>query len=173
MPDGTIKELMKHQNNCMRKIKFIYLSAVMALCSTAQAQQEDLLKGVVDSAGPRQYATAAFKSSRVINGHSMEMLGKGVLDVRILHRFGPVNNGLKEFFGLDQASMRLGFDYGIGTNLTAGIGRTSVNKEFDAFLKWRPIRQKLLGAQQYSARRRTKVTRKVQSRTAKSTSRSG
>ena len=126
----------------MRKIKIIYLVALMALCSTvAQAQQEDLLKAVEDSTKPKQYATMAFKSSRVINGHSMEMLGKGVLDVRILHRFGPVNNGLKEFFGLDQASMRLGFDYGIGTNLTAGIGRTSVNKEFDAFLKWRPFRQ--------------------------------
>ncbi len=39
----------------------------------------------------KQWATGAFKSTRVINGQSMEMLGKGVLDVRILHRFGLVS----------------------------------------------------------------------------------
>jgi hypothetical protein len=127
----------------MRKVKFVYLAGFIALLggTTAKAQQPDLLKEVADSAGARQYASAAFKSSRVINGHSMEMLGKGVLDVRILHRFGPVNDGAKEFFGLDHASMRMGFDYGLGTNLTIGVGRTSVNKEFDACVKFRAIRQ--------------------------------
>jgi hypothetical protein len=105
------------------------------------AQEEDLLKQVEDSANQKRYVTAAFKSSRVINGHSMEFIGKGVLDVRILHRFGPVNSGIKEFFGLDHASMRMGLDYGLTENLTVGIGRTSVNKEFDAFVKFRPLRQ--------------------------------
>lgn len=124
----------------MRKITIVYL--VIMLCNvSAMAQEEDLLKQVQDSGQQKQYVTAAFKSSRVINGHSMEFIGKGVLDVRILHRFGPVNNGLKEFFGLDQASMRLGFDYGLMTNLTVGVGRTSANKEFDAFIKFRPVRQ--------------------------------
>lgn len=114
----------------MRKINIIFLAL---LCNiNAMAQEEDLLKQVQDSVQQKQYVTSAFKSSRVINGHSMEFIGKGVLDVRILHRFGPVNNGLKEFFGLDLASMRLGFDYGLMTNLTIGVGRTSSNKEFDA-----------------------------------------
>src|SRR5688572_24593834 len=137
MPDGTIKKLT------MRKINIIFLAL---LCNiTAMAQDEDLLKQVADSVAQKEYVTSAFKSSRVINGHSIEFIGKGVLDVRILHRFGPVNNGLKEFFGLDQASMRLGFDYGLGTNLTVGVGRTSSNKEFDAFVKFRPVRQSTTG----------------------------
>lgn len=123
----------------MRKINITFLAL---FCTTiAMAQEEDLLKQVQDSVQQKQYVTSAFKSSRVINGHSMEFIGKGVLDVRILHRFGPVNNGLKEFFGLDLASMRLGFDYGLMTNLTIGVGRTSSNKEFDAFVKFRPLRQ--------------------------------
>jgi hypothetical protein len=105
------------------------------------AQDPDLLK-MVDSTKPaRQYATAAFKSTRVINGQSMELLGKGVLDVRILHRFGLVNAGVKQLFGFDEASMRLGFDYGLLNNLMIGVGRTSTNKEFDGFLKFRPVRQ--------------------------------
>jgi hypothetical protein len=71
----------------------------------------------------------------------MEFIGKGVMDVRILHRFGLSNSGINNLFGLDQANMRFGFDYGLGTNLTVGIGRSNVGKEWDGFLKFRPIWQ--------------------------------
>jgi hypothetical protein len=64
-----------------------------------------------------------------------------VLDVRILHRFGTVDNGIKDLFGLDEANMRFGFDYGLGNNLTVGIGRSNLNKELDGFIKFRPVWQ--------------------------------
>src|ERR1700712_3835554 len=103
--------------------------------------QDDIMKSLQDSSAKKEYVSGAFKSTRVINGNSVEMLGKGVLDVRILHRFGPVNQGVNQFFGLDQASMRLGFDYGISKNFTIGIGRTTTNKDVDGFLKYRLIQQ--------------------------------
>jgi hypothetical protein len=104
--------------------------------------QDDLLALVEkEDENKKEYISNAFKSSRVINGHSMEFIGKGVLDVRILHRFGTVNSGFNNLFGLDQANMRLGFDYGIGKSLTAGIGRSNVGKELDGFIKFRPIWQ--------------------------------
>jgi len=103
--------------------------------------QDDIMKALPDSAVKKEYVTGAFKSSRVINGHSIEMIGAGVLDFRILHRFGPVNQGISQFFGLDQASMRMGFDYGISNNFTIGIGRTTTKKELDGFLKYRLLRQ--------------------------------
>lgn len=84
----------------------------------------------------------AFKSTRVINGHSMEMLGKGVLDFRILHRFGSLSGGLYEMFGLDAASMRMGFDYGVGSNVSVGIGRSTLKKELDGFIKYQLMAQK-------------------------------
>lgn len=43
---------------------------------------------------------ATFKSTKVILSHSVDMLRKSQLDVRILHRFGYVNKGIKELFGL-------------------------------------------------------------------------
>lgn len=89
----------------------------------------------------KEYITNAFKSTRVINGHSMEFVGKGVMDVRILHRFGPVNSGFNNLFGLDQANMRFGFDYGVLKSLTVGFGRSNVGKEWDGFIKFRPIWQ--------------------------------
>ncbi|MBO9199218.1 MULTISPECIES: DUF5777 family beta-barrel protein [Niastella] len=130
----------------MNKITYILLTACLVIMATnaIQAQEQDLLSMVKDSA-KKEYATGAFKSSRVINGQSMEMLGKGVLDVRILHRFGLISDGAKQFFGLDQATMRLGFDYGITDNLSVGVGRSTLNKELDGFLKFRPLRQGIGG----------------------------
>ena len=103
-------------------------------------QESDLLKQLTNESG-KEYVSYAFKSSRVINGHSMEMIGAGVLDFRILHRFGQVNQGISEMFGLDQASMRIGFDYGLNKNLTTGIGRSTFKKEFDGFIKYRMVQQ--------------------------------
>ena len=105
------------------------------------SQDEDLLAGVEEDKPKKEYVYNAFKSSRVIMSHSMEMLRPGVLDFRILHRFGNVNQGIKQFFGLDDATIRLGLDYGITDNLTIGIGRGSYKKELDGFIKYRPIHQ--------------------------------
>ncbi|MDO6432873.1 DUF5777 family beta-barrel protein [Flavitalea sp. BT771] len=105
------------------------------------AQQQDLLSLVEDKTPKKEHVTNAFKSTRVIDGQSMEFLGKGVLDTRILHRFGLVNSGARNLYGLDQANMRLGFDYGLLNSVMIGIGRSNVNKEIDGFLKLRPIWQ--------------------------------
>ncbi len=115
------------------------------LFSNVAFAQVDLLSMVDKGDNPKEYVKNAFKSSRVVNGHSMEFIGKGVLDVRILHRFGLVNSGFSNLFGLDQATMRFGFDYGILKNLTVGIGRSTFNKEWDGFVKYRPIQQSIGG----------------------------
>jgi len=124
--------------------KLVYPVLLMFVSLGLFAQQEDMLEklGADSTKKQKQHVTNAFKSSRVINGHSMEFIGKGVLDFRILHRFGVVNHGIEEFFGLDEATMRMGFDYGLGKNLTIGIGRTTTtNKELDGFIKFRPVWQ--------------------------------
>jgi hypothetical protein len=123
----------------LKPILFFLVTAFVATKSFGQ--EEDLLKGLVDDKPKKEYVFNAFKSSRVIMSHSMEMLRPGVLDFRILHRFGNVNQGLSEFFGLDQATIRLGLDYGLSNNLTVGIGRGTLKKEIDGFIKWRAIQQ--------------------------------
>ena len=61
--------------------KSIVFISLLIMASSVNAQEEDLLKGL-DSGPEKEYVTNAFKSSRVINGHSMEMIGAGVLDVQ-------------------------------------------------------------------------------------------
>ncbi len=85
--------------------------------------------------------TSIFKTTRLINGQSIENTGRGILDLKISHRFGTVNTGAYNFFGLDQATMRIGLDYGISNRLEVGIGRSTYNKEFDGFFKFRILRQ--------------------------------
>lgn len=88
------------------------------------------------------YVVATFKATRVVNGHSVENMGRGVMDFRITHRFGNVNQGIGDLFGLDQAFTRIGFDYGIADWLMVGIGRSSFLKEYDGFAKVKLLRQR-------------------------------
>ncbi|MCB0835105.1 MAG: hypothetical protein KDD99_00485, partial [Bacteroidetes bacterium] len=82
-----------------------------------------------------EYTNATFKSVRIINAHSIEMPAPGVLQLIISHRFGRLNGGPYEFFGLDQANMRLGFEYGFANWLNVGVGRSNINKTYDGFIK--------------------------------------
>jgi len=87
------------------------------------------------------YASATFKSTRIMNGHSVEKMPPGQLDFRISHRFGTLNSGPYEFFGLDQSGIRLGLEYGIFKWLMAGIGRGTYEKTFDGFCKFTILKQ--------------------------------
>jgi Membrane bound beta barrel domain (DUF5777) len=87
------------------------------------------------------YTPATFKSTRIINGHSIETLPAHVLDLRISHRFGPVSGGIYNFLGLDNATMRLGFDYGLNNNIMTGVGHSTYQKTYDAFFKAKILRQ--------------------------------
>ncbi|MDE3212817.1 MAG: hypothetical protein KGM98_06250 [Bacteroidota bacterium] len=119
----------------------IILVVLLIVNSSVLFAQGDLLSLVDNQPAKKQYITAAFKSTRVINDHSMEFLGKGVLDVRILHRFGLLSSGANNLYGLDQANMRMGFSYGVTNRLMVGVGRSNIGKDLDAFIKLRPIWQ--------------------------------
>jgi hypothetical protein len=128
----------------MKNQLFRFIPATLALfsCTHLIAQEPDLLSLVNGNDKPKkEIVKNAFKSPRVINGQSIEFLRPGTMDFRILHRFGQLDQGYKNFFGLDQASMRMGFDFGILKNLMVGIGRSTYKKEVDAYFKYAPLLQ--------------------------------
>jgi hypothetical protein len=102
--------------------------------------EEDLLS-LLGGDEEQTYTTATFKTTRIINMHSVENAAAGVMDFRISHRFGFINTGAYDLFGLDQALMRIGFEYGITDRLMVGMGRSNVNKAYDSFLKYKILRQ--------------------------------
>jgi hypothetical protein len=130
--------------------KLIFLTAILTAFGYEAAAQDttatDLLAELEKettgtSAAATKYATATFKTTRLINGHSSENVAKGVMDVKISHRFGTINKGGYELFGLDNATMRMGIDYGITKYLMVGIGRSTFEKTYDAFFKVKLLRQ--------------------------------
>tara|TARA_B110000008_G_scaffold102855_1_gene105772 strand:+ start:250 stop:1140 length:891 start_codon:yes stop_codon:yes gene_type:complete len=96
----------------------------------SQDSLEDILGSTTSSAKP---ISTTFSSTRIVNSHSVEMIPKGVGEFRISHRFGTIEEGFYDIFGLDQAKIRLGYDYGITDKIMVGFGRNSHKKVYDIF----------------------------------------
>lgn len=124
--------------------KFLLLLSCLFLFQFAFSQDDllELLNEQVARDAPGiEYTIATFKTTRIVNGISSEIPGKGVMQMIIQHRFGKLNTGWRELFGIDNADMRLGFEYGIMDWLSAGIGRSSVGGNYDLFGKVKFLRQ--------------------------------
>jgi hypothetical protein len=124
----------------MKKMKWIAMILLMGFGTAAMAQEEDLLS-LLGEEETTTYATASFKTNRVINLHSLENTSAGELDIKISHRFGFLNSGVYELFGLDQATIRIGGDFGISDRLMIGVGRSNYEKTYDGFVKFKLLRQ--------------------------------
>lgn len=121
--------------------KIIILLAVFTGILFQSNAQDDLLGLLESDAQTIDYTYATFKTSRVINSQSVEQPAPGTLLFLIQHRFGRINTGLYDLFGLDQATIRLGLEYGITDRLSVGVGRSSFEKTYDGFVKYKVLRQ--------------------------------
>jgi hypothetical protein len=125
--------------NIMKKLIIAFLCTL----SIQAFSQDDLMK-MLDNETKNQtdYVSATFKGTRLINGQTIETVGKNQLNFWISHRFGALNTGfIDNFFGLDEARIRLGLEYGISSQLTIGIGRSSQEKMYDFYAKYKLLRQ--------------------------------
>jgi hypothetical protein len=129
--------------------KPLFLSVFLVLFFTCFSSQlafaQDDLDALLDEQekeNPKtEYTTGAYKSTRLINLHTSEKVAKGALEFRISHRFGTLDGGAYEFFGLDQATIRLGFEYGLSDRIMIGLGRNSFQKTYDGLFKADLLRQ--------------------------------
>lgn len=119
-----------------------YIFCLLLLLPSAIWAQEDLL-AILDEETEEveTKVEAIFKGTRLINGHTVETRDRNNLDFIISHRFGRLNGGAYEFFGLDQSNVRLGLDYGLTDNINLGIGRSSFEKTFDGYFKYAFVHQ--------------------------------
>jgi len=124
----------------MKKLNRLIAIPLVLLSSSMLAQ--DLMDMLNEGEEKKtEYTYATFKTTRVINGQSIENPPKGALNFVISHHFGRINEGWYEFWGLDQANIRFGFEYGITEWLSVGVGRTSVDKTYDGSVKIKMLRQ--------------------------------
>jgi hypothetical protein len=115
---------------------------ILSLLSISLFAQDDL-ENILNSEQQEEtdYTTATFKATRIMNGHSIERMQTRQLDFRIHHRFGLINSGIYEYWGLDQANMHFGLEYGITDWIMVGVGRGNYFKTYDGFTKLSILRQ--------------------------------
>ena len=126
----------------MNNLYILILTILLGLIFADVNAQEDLMNMLEEEAGEQtDYTSATFKSTRILNGHSIERMPQGQLDFRIHHRFGQINSGAYELWGLDQANIHFGLEYGFTNWFMAGVGRGTYEKTYDGFIKLSPLRQ--------------------------------
>lgn len=122
--------------------KTITLLSLLLGLSFGLNAQDDLLDILDEEQGEEvNYTSATFKGQRLINGHTVVTRKVKELEFLISHRFGRINSGIDDFFGLDVANVRFSLEYGITDRITAGIGRNSLQKVYDGFVKYNLMRQ--------------------------------
>ena len=118
------------------------LYSFLLLCSLAVQAQESDLFDVFEESTQSEVVYATFKGTQLINAATNETPGEGVLQFVMAHRFGSFNDDyLYNFFGLDNAQVRMQLDYGVTNRLNIGIGRSSFLKVADGFVKYQLLQQ--------------------------------
>lgn len=101
----------------------------------------DSLDSIANLPKQTEYTEATFKAPLLINGQSVELIGKNELAAIISHRFGAVSQGAYNFYGLTENKIRLGVDYGLFKKVNIGFGVGSYLRIFDGKLKIKLLRQ--------------------------------
>lgn len=126
----------------MKSVARIIAALLLGIAIHLPAQAQDELFDLLGEDEPQEeFAFATFKTTRVVNSQSIENPAPGVLLFIISHHFGKINSGPYDLFGLDDATIRYGFEYGVNDRLALGFGRSSFEKTYDGFLKYKLIRQ--------------------------------
>jgi hypothetical protein len=123
------------------KAKILFLFGM--LYASQVLGQDDLLNMLnQEDAKKITYTQATFKGTRFINGQTVETIAKKHLNFWISHRFGALNSGFMDnFLGLDEAKIRLGLEYGLSDEWLLGMGRSTIEKTYDFYSKYKVLRQ--------------------------------
>jgi hypothetical protein len=114
----------------MGNISFVTSQSLLDMVESESAQNTNPI-----------YVDATFKSTRLINGQTIETTGKKGLNFIISHRFGNISSGSYDFYGLDQSFIRLGLEYGLTDRIDLGLGRGNEQKLADGYVKIKLLRQ--------------------------------
>lgn len=133
--------------NQIFRIALVLMLPVFSL--SAQENMESYLPSETTTEKDTIPVYATFKSSRIINARSNELVHKGELELIVSHRFGDAgghNGGFKTFYGTDNASdIKVAFDYGLTDRLAIGVSRTkgatAIRQLFESNVKYKLLEQ--------------------------------
>ncbi|WP_312994366.1 DUF5777 family beta-barrel protein [Chryseobacterium flavum] len=103
--------------------------------------QEDLLKDIDTLKTNTEISQPAFKALQIVTGQSTKLAAKKEWYIVVAHRFGDISTGFKDFFGLDNASTKLGVIYGITDAVSLSLSRETNMKTFEGVVKYKLVKQ--------------------------------
>ena len=122
---------------------FLFLS--ISIC--AQDDLLDELDALTEE--EKKYELPAFKAMKIGNLQSTKIAEKGDLYLYVSHRFGTLQNGIKTFFGLDQANTKIQLVKGLWEGIQLSIGRESLGETYSTSIKARLAKQSETNAFNY------------------------
>lgn len=123
----------------MKKYFKLLMVCLMALVAgSLQAQDNPEIKPPQKSKPVKN----TFESVWLIDNQTVMVPGKGTLEFDIQHRFGTVNKGKKDVFGIFAPSnIRLGINYAPVKKLFLGVGLTKERTQIDLNAKYAILQQ--------------------------------
>jgi len=107
----------------------------------AQTDSSTIAKQAITKVKPKPVKNT-FESQWIIDDQTVIVPVKGTFEADIQHRFGTVQNGVKDLWGVyATANMRIGFNYAPIKNLYLGFGLTKSNMLLDGSAKYAIIKQ--------------------------------
>ena len=114
----------------------MFSAVLMAMVSIAQDAAE------TKTTPKNKPVKNTFESVWLMDNQTVMVPLKGTLEFDIQHRFGTVNNGKKDAFGLFAPSnIRLGINYAPVKNLFVGVGLTKERMQTDLNVKYSLLKQ--------------------------------
>ncbi len=128
----------------MNKYNLPLIFVLLFAAFTLSAQQEEKKEDLRPVRNP-------WESTTLIENQTTLQASKNQLELIIHHRFGPMNNGFSDFFGIYAASnIRLGLQYGITDKFMLSLGTEKNNKLTDLAGKYAIIQQSRDGSRPIS-----------------------
>jgi hypothetical protein len=125
--------------DCSRKL----LALLLIISSSAMiVKAQDSTAAVVPEVKKKSYTKNTFSSNYLIDEQTVMVPIKGTLEFYIMHRFGTVNEGISNFFGVfEQANMRFAFTYVPIKDLQIGFGFGNFNITVDGNVKYAILKE--------------------------------
>ena len=123
-----------------------FFTILIILTSFTVNSQDDLLEDLESNLSMEApYTDSVFKGLKIINIESTKLAEKGALYFIVAHRFGSIENGFEDFFGLDIAVTKLQLVYGVNEWMNVGLARSSYQRTYGLHTKMRFLRQQQEG----------------------------
>ena len=119
------------------------LMLALSFCGTSLfAQEGDSIKTKVSAS--KKPAKPAFESPQLMDEQSVVVPSAKTLEFNMQHRFGLVNNGIKDLYGLyaPGANIRFNFSYTPINNLSLGFGYAKYKQYLDFNVKYAIVKQR-------------------------------